>query len=102
MLVASMTILPVSPSTFPSASAMAVPGTATSRTSALLASPPSRPSVVTLWPGCPECGEAVADVPSADGDDVHGLALSWHESPDAPARCPCEGCEGGSVGDGRC
>ena len=49
-LVASMAILPVSPSTFPSASAMAVPGTATRRTSALLASPPSRPSMATLWP----------------------------------------------------
>src|SRR5215467_2711395 len=49
-LVASIAILPVSPVTLLSASEMAAPGTATTTTSAPLASPPSRPSMVTSWP----------------------------------------------------
>ena len=45
--VASIAILPSSPRTFPSASEIAPPGTATRTTSALETSPPSLPSVVT-------------------------------------------------------
>src|SRR5262249_47217378 len=49
-LVASMTILPSSPLTLPSASATELPGTATRTASASEASPPSLPSLVTVCP----------------------------------------------------
>src|SRR5215216_2592589 len=44
-----MATLPTSPPTLPSASAICPDGTATTTTSASVASPPSRPTVVTAW-----------------------------------------------------
>src|SRR2546425_2780564 len=49
-LVASMATFPASPLTFPRASAIDPDGTATRRTSASEASPPSRPSRMTVCP----------------------------------------------------
>src|SRR5215211_2829509 len=45
-----MATLPASPPTLPSASAICPDGTATTTTSASVASPPSRPTAVTAWP----------------------------------------------------
>src|SRR6266545_2067196 len=45
-----MATLPASPPTLPSASAICPEGTATTTTSASVASPPSRPTAVTAWP----------------------------------------------------
>src|SRR5215212_6477993 len=45
-----MATLPTSPPTLPSASAICPDGTATTTTSASVASPPSRPTAVTAWP----------------------------------------------------
>src|SRR5215467_3041400 len=49
-LVASIAILPVRPVILLSTAEIAAPGTATTTMSAPLASPPSRPSMVTSWP----------------------------------------------------
>src|SRR5215472_7773103 len=55
-----MAILPARPVTWPSAAETAGPGTATSTTSASLASPPSRPSSVT---SCPALRHSAASPP---------------------------------------
>jgi hypothetical protein len=77
VFVASTAGLSSSPVTFPSASEIEPDGTATRTTSASEASPPVRPSSVTVSGSFPPPTEAAADISPADGSDVHRSFLRF-------------------------